>query len=101
VIWRVRANVITLAVAGTVYAAAIFVVMWWAILPSVDPAMKLVNGLGFFIAHLVFGVLLGLGIATRRGSLGGGAGREGAPSQARGVVRGLRVFRSGGSCRPG
>jgi hypothetical protein len=41
--------------------------MWWAVLPVVDPAMKLVNGTGFFVSHLVYGAMLGAGLAVVRG----------------------------------
>jgi hypothetical protein len=56
-------------VGGMMYGAAIFAVMWWGILPAIDPAMKIVSGAGFLITHLIFGVMLGLGIAAARESL--------------------------------
>jgi hypothetical protein len=40
--------------------------MWWAVLPTIDPAMKLLNTPWFFVAHLVFGMVLGLGVAVAR-----------------------------------
>jgi len=51
---------------GMIYAAAIFFVMWFVVLPVIDPAMKLVNGAGFFVSHLMFGLVLGAGIAWLR-----------------------------------
>jgi uncharacterized membrane protein YagU involved in acid resistance len=46
--------------AGMVYAVAIFVVMWFVVAPIVDPAMLKVNGVVFFIGHLMWGAALGL-----------------------------------------
>jgi len=51
---------------GMVYAAAIFVAMWFVFLPLIDPAMLLVNGPGFVFSHLMYGALLGVGIAFVR-----------------------------------
>ncbi len=66
VISRITSNVVGLAVVGMVYAAAIFFVMWYLILPLIDPAMLLVNGVGFFVSHLMYGLILGVGIASVR-----------------------------------
>lgn len=49
-----------------IYAAAIFFAMWFVVLPVIDPAMKLVNGAGFLVSHLMFGLVLGAGIAWLR-----------------------------------
>jgi hypothetical protein len=66
-VWRLRrATAITLMVGGMMYGAAIFAVMWWGILPAIDPAMKIVSGAGFFITHLIFGMMLGLSVAAAR-----------------------------------
>ncbi len=62
---RERAGLI---LAGMVYAAAIFVIMWFGILPLIDPAMKLVNGVGFLFSHLMYGLVLGGGLAQIRSS---------------------------------
>lgn len=62
VVSRIASGVIGLALAGVAYAAGIFVVMWFLLLPLIDPAMLLVNGAGFFVSHLMYGLLLGLGI---------------------------------------
>jgi uncharacterized membrane protein YagU involved in acid resistance len=59
-----------LAVAGMAYGAVVFLAMWYLILPVIDPAMKLVNGPGFFISHLMYGLILGVGIALVRGQVG-------------------------------
>jgi hypothetical protein len=56
----------TLVIGGMLYAAAIFVAMWFVVLPLIDPAMNLVNGAGFLASHLMFGLVLGAGIAWLR-----------------------------------
>lgn len=63
---RASAGLVTGAM---VYAAAIFFAMWFVVLPVIDPAMKLVNGIGFFASHLMFGLVLGAGIAWLRNPL--------------------------------
>jgi hypothetical protein len=55
-----------LTLIGMIYAAAIFFAMWFVILPLIDPAMLLLNGAGFFLSHLLYGLLLGLGIWLTR-----------------------------------
>ena len=52
-----------LLAAGVVYGAAIFVVMWFAIVPLVDPVMLKLNGLAFAIAHVMWGAVLGAALA--------------------------------------
>jgi hypothetical protein len=49
------------------YAAAILLLMWFVVLSVIDPAMKLVNGTGILASHLMFGLVLGAGIAWLRG----------------------------------
>jgi len=67
---RLTSGTVGLAVLGTVYAAAIFAVMWYVVLPLIDPAMLLVNGAGFLASHLLYGLLLGGGVAlVRQGRL--------------------------------
>jgi hypothetical protein len=61
VISRIASGVVGLALTGMAYAAAIFAVMWFLLLPLIDPAMLRLNGPGFFISHLMYGLLLGLG----------------------------------------
>lgn len=41
--------------AGMIYGTVIFIVMWWIILPWIDPVMKDLNGFVFFLAHLMWG----------------------------------------------
>jgi hypothetical protein len=75
-VWRLRANALTLAMLGAMYGAGIFAVMWWGVLPAIDPAMKIVSGAGFLITHLIFGMMLGLGIAVARQLQDRTAGRQ-------------------------
>lgn len=63
---RLASGAVALAVLGMVYAAAIFTIMWYVILPVIDPAMLLVNGPGFLASHLLYGLLLGIGVALVR-----------------------------------
>ncbi len=46
--------------AGIVYAVAIFVIMWFVVLPAIDPVMLKLNGSFFAVAHVMWGVALGL-----------------------------------------
>ncbi len=71
VISRIAGGAIGLAVTGMAYAAAIFAAMWFVALPLIDPAMLLLNGSGFFISHLMYGLLLGLGIWVVRDRIAG------------------------------
>lgn len=70
VISRIISTPAGLAFAGMAYAAVVFVALWYVILPLIDPAMKLVNGPGFFVSHLMYGLILGLGISLVRGQAG-------------------------------
>lgn len=63
---RLASGIVGLAVLGMFYAAAIFIAMWYVVLPVIDPAMLLVNGPGFFASHLLYGLLLGVGVALVR-----------------------------------
>ncbi len=51
-------------VAGMAYGAMIYVVMWWVILPLIDPVMNDLNGFVFFLAHLMWGAALALIVRT-------------------------------------
>lgn len=62
VISRIAGGVVGVALTGMAYAASIFAVMWFLLLPLIDPAMLLLNGAGFFFSHLMYGLLLRLGI---------------------------------------
>lgn len=63
---RLASGIVGLAVLGMVYAAAIFIAMWYVVLPVIDLAMLLVNGPGFFASHLLYGLVLGIGVALVR-----------------------------------
>lgn len=54
-----------LLILGMMYGAVVFAVMWWLVVPAVDPAMQQVSGILFFIGHLMFGGVLGLAVASR------------------------------------
>jgi len=60
----------TLVTLGMMYGAAVFLVMWYGLLPALDPAMKHVNNTGFFFSHLMWGGILGGGLAVARGYIG-------------------------------
>lgn len=62
VISRLASGLFGLALTGMAYTAAIFAVMWFLVLPLIDPAMLLLNAAGFFASHLMYGLLLGLGV---------------------------------------
>jgi hypothetical protein len=42
-----------------VYGAAIFVLMWFVVVPLVDPVMLKLNGPAFAIAHVMWGAVVG------------------------------------------
>jgi len=60
-IGRIAHGAIGLVLTGIVYGAVLFAASWFVVLPPVDPAMRLLNGPGFLVSHLMFGLLLGLG----------------------------------------
>lgn len=49
-----------LLLGGMIYSLIVFVVIWFAIVPLVDPVMLKLNGLVFAISHLMWGAALGL-----------------------------------------
>ncbi len=53
-----------LVAAGVVGGAVVYVVNRWAILPHANPMMALVPQLAFFLAHLLFGAVVGLILAV-------------------------------------
>lgn len=55
-----------LVVAGVIYAVVIFVVMWYVIVPAIDPVMLKLNGTVFAIAHVMWGAALGLIVPQAR-----------------------------------
>ena len=46
-------------IAGMIFGVMIFVVMWYAILPVIDPVMLRLNAVVFLIAHVMWGGALG------------------------------------------
>jgi hypothetical protein len=56
---------------GVIGGALVYVVMRWGLLPPTNPMMALVPQTAFFLAHLLFGLVVGvaLAIAFRRRSL--------------------------------
>lgn len=74
---RTPAGIILMSMIG---GAIVYVVNRWLILPAIDPMMRLVPESWFFIAHLLYGLILGLGItiiASREGMLGTQHGGDG------------------------
>lgn len=49
-----------LVFSGAVYSLAIFIVMWYAVAPIVDPVILNLNAAVFAIAHIMWGLALGL-----------------------------------------
>ena len=45
---------------GVGYSLVVFLVLWFAVLPVIDPVMLELNGLVFSIAHMMWGAVLGL-----------------------------------------
>jgi hypothetical protein len=64
VVWKWVRNPVVLAMLGMTWGAAVWAFMWLAVVPTVDPAMKLLDAPWFFGSHLLFGMVLGLGIAV-------------------------------------
>jgi hypothetical protein len=50
----------TLVAAGVIYGIVVWAVMWFVILPLIDPLMLNLNGLVFLIGHMMWGGALGL-----------------------------------------
>lgn len=65
----VSTDLVAVSVIG---GALVYVANRWVILPAIDPMMRLVPETAFFIGHLLFGLVVGLGIviiARRTGAL--------------------------------
>lgn len=58
---RIVHSAIGLALTGMVYGAVLFAGSWFVVLGLVDSALLLLNGAGFLVSHMMFGLLLGLG----------------------------------------
>jgi len=46
-------------VAGVIYGVVIYAVMWFVVVPLVDPVMLNLNAFVFFLGHMMWGVALG------------------------------------------
>lgn len=57
---RLVSGYLPLAVAGMVFGVLVWAVMWFVVLPIVDPLMLNLNGAVFLVAHLIWGAALGL-----------------------------------------
>ena len=57
-----------IAAAGVIGGAIVYVIMRWGLLPAINPLMAFVPQLAFFLAHLLFGLVVGivLAVAFRR-----------------------------------
>jgi hypothetical protein len=49
-----------LVMTGAVYGFAVFAVMWYGVLPVVDPVMLKLNATVFAISHFMWGAVLGI-----------------------------------------
>jgi hypothetical protein len=59
--------------AGVIGGAIVYVIMRWGLLPSINPLMAFVPQIAFFLAHLLFGLVVGtvLAVAFRRSGVAG------------------------------
>jgi hypothetical protein len=59
--------------AGVIGGAIVYVIVRWALLPPVNPLMAFVPQIAFFLAHLLFGLVVGivLALAFRRPAVAG------------------------------
>lgn len=55
--------------AGMAWGVIVFVIMWFGVAPIVDPLLHNLNGPVFFVAHLMWGAVLGW-VWSRLGSRG-------------------------------
>ena len=47
---------------GLAYGVLVLVIMWWAVLPLVDPVMLRLNFAAFLIGHMMWGLVLGVAV---------------------------------------
>lgn len=50
---------------GVAYGLSVFVLMWFVVLPLIDPVMLNLNPYVFAMAHVVWGAVLGLAISCK------------------------------------
>ncbi len=57
--------------AGVIGGAIVYVIMRWGLLPPVNPLTAFVPQIAFFLAHLLFGLVVGivLAVAFRRATV--------------------------------
>lgn len=53
------------AVVGSLYALAIFFMMWFVVLPFINPVMLNLNPVVFAFSHMVWGAVLGFMVSRR------------------------------------
>ncbi|MGH8995449.1 MAG: hypothetical protein ACRDYB_05375 [Acidimicrobiales bacterium] len=56
-------NPMALMAAGVIGGAIVYVINRWALLPPTNPMMALVPQIAFFLSHLLFGLVVGTGLA--------------------------------------
>lgn len=69
VVWNLVRHPAVLAALGMMWGPPVFAFMWWGVTLAIDPAIGLLHPVGFFVTHLIFGMVAGLGVAwaQRRG----------------------------------
>lgn len=55
----------TASVVGSLYALTIFFMMWFVVLPFINPVMLNLNPVVFALSHMVWGAVLGAMVARR------------------------------------
>lgn len=58
-----------LVLAGTIYGFIVFIVMWYLVVPAVDPVMLHLNARVFALAHLMWGGSLGILLPAHSGAV--------------------------------
>ena len=56
---------ITGVVVGALYALAVFFVMWFAVLPFIDPVILHLNPVVFALSHMLWGAVIGFMVAKK------------------------------------
>jgi uncharacterized membrane protein YagU involved in acid resistance len=56
----------TLVTSGAAYGLAVFFLMWYLVVPAIDPVLRQLNATAFAIAHIMWGAALGLLAAARK-----------------------------------
>ncbi len=66
IVSRFATSVLPTVLSGMVYGVIIFAIMWFGVLPAINPVMLHLNAPVFLIGHLMWGVALGLVLAWGR-----------------------------------